>query len=50
MSGRRTSTILVYFFEGRSYAEIAAALHLPENTVAPYLFRAKARMKKMMSA
>jgi RNA polymerase sigma-70 factor (ECF subfamily) len=49
LSQRDQALVRLFFFEGRSYSEIAQTLHLPENTLGWRLFRAKARLKKMLS-
>ena len=37
--------LLLFYYEGYSTAEIASVLGIPEKTVRPRLFRAKARLK-----
>lgn len=39
------SVVVLYYFEGLTYEEIAEILHLPINTVKTYLYRAKAQLK-----
>lgn len=39
--------VRAYHLEGRSYAEIAAEMNIPENSVGPMLSRAREKMRKL---
>ena len=43
-------TLVLYYYEGQSYRDIAAILGKPMNTVKAHLRRAKAQLKKLLLA
>jgi RNA polymerase sigma-70 factor (ECF subfamily) len=43
------AVLVLYYYEERSYQEIADALDLPMNTVKVHLLRAKKRLKKLLT-
>jgi RNA polymerase sigma-70 factor (ECF subfamily) len=45
---QQASILLLYYFEGMSYKEIAAVFNIPEGTVAIQLHRGRERLRKQL--
>lgn len=43
------SVITAYYWQGKSYADIAVELNVPINTVRSWLYRAKVKLKEQLS-
>jgi RNA polymerase sigma-70 factor (ECF subfamily) len=46
LAGKEAEAIRMYHLEHKSYAEIGAAIHVPENSVGPLLSRARSKMRR----
>jgi RNA polymerase sigma-70 factor, ECF subfamily len=48
LSPNEATAVRMFHLEGKSYREIGTALGLPENSVGPFLSRAREKMKKLV--
>jgi RNA polymerase sigma-70 factor (ECF subfamily) len=46
LAGKEADAVRMYHLEHKSYAEISAAIHVPENSVGPLLSRARSKMRR----
>jgi RNA polymerase sigma-70 factor, ECF subfamily len=46
LPARERQVVRLYYLEGRSYEEIATALHVPINSIGPILSRAKKKLRQ----
>jgi RNA polymerase sigma-70 factor (ECF subfamily) len=46
LDGKEAQAVRMYHLESKSYAEIGAAIHMPENSVGPLLSRARSKLRR----
>jgi RNA polymerase sigma-70 factor (ECF subfamily) len=46
LDGKEAQAVRMYHLESKSYAEIGAAIHMPENSIGPLLSRARTKMRR----
>jgi RNA polymerase sigma-70 factor (ECF subfamily) len=46
LDGKEADAVRMYHLEQKSYAEISAAIHVPENSIGPLLSRARSKMRR----
>jgi RNA polymerase sigma-70 factor (ECF subfamily) len=46
LNGAEAQVVRMYHLEGKSYAEISAAVGMPENSIGPTLSRAREKMRR----
>jgi len=47
LSEKDAEAVRLFYFEGRSYSEIASAIQVPENSIGPILSRAREKMRHL---